>query len=62
VEALATAQPECYTCGRPLNVIVQKKGLTFWYINVSWDEKLICPFFINLIYIYSAYQSNILFI
>jgi len=47
-EALTTlknAGLHCDPCGGPLNIIVQRererrKGLTFWYINISMDEKL----------------------
>jgi hypothetical protein len=36
VPALASAGPDCDPCGGPLKVIVQsKKGLMFWYINIS---------------------------
>jgi len=40
---LANVGPDCNPCDKPLNLIMQskkKKGLTFWYINVSLDEQL----------------------
>jgi len=33
-----------------------KKGLTFWYINVSLDEKLKCSIFIIFIYLLFKYS------
>jgi hypothetical protein len=38
---LANVQPDCNPCDKPLEGIMQsKKGLTFWYFNVSLDKQL----------------------